>query len=48
MTRRSGITSGHNVITIDSDNADANPAGFVYPKILTPNPDSYREVTGGY
>lgn len=39
---------GHTVITIDSDNADANPAGFVYPKILTPNPDSYREVTGGY
>ncbi len=39
---------GHTVITIDSDNADQNPAGFVFPKILTPNPNSYTEVTGGY
>ena len=39
---------GHTVITIDSDNADQNPAGFVFPKSLTPNPDSYTEVTGGY
>ncbi len=39
---------GNTVITIDSDNADQNPAGFVFPKSLTPNPDSYRESIGGY
>ena len=38
---------GHSKITIDSDGADTNPAGFVLPKVLVPNYDSYREPTGG-
>ncbi len=37
---------GGNVeINVDRAHADSDPAGFINPKALTPDPDTYREVT---
>ena len=39
--------NGNVDIFVDRTNADPDPAGFIMPAALVPQPDTYREVAGG-